>query len=192
MKPIIPVLISLLCLSVVAQADMLKLKPTLQDKPKLQATTPKPQSQIQPRVIKLNASKVRTQFGLHALSLNWAIDIINQGNAVIPPNTLEYRVSQSLNHTSPVLMLKGNIKQAIAVGQKITLTDYIKVGCAYNKIEIEIKDKITGKVLVATGAPMPVESARGKVRVAEAKFRFTPKPAAPVIVYETSPKCPFR
>lgn len=189
MKKILPVLISLLCLSVWVQADM--LKPTLQSKPALQKATPTPQSQIQPRVIKLNASKVRTEFGLHAISLHWAMDVINQGDAVIPPYTLEYKVSQSLDHANPVLMLKGNVKEAIAVGQKIELTGDIKVGCAYNKIEVEITDKITGKVLVATGAPMPVESARAKVRVVEAKYRLTPKPAAPVVVYENSAKMPI-
>lgn len=189
MKTIISVLISLLCLSGWAQAGM--PKPILQNKPKFQATTPAPQSQLQPRVIKLNASKIRTRFGPHAIALNWAMDIINQGNAVIPPDTLEYKVSQSLNHTSPVLMLKGNVTQAIAVGQQIELAGDFKVGCAYDKVEIEIKDKLTGKVLVATGGPMPVEPARGKVRVVDAKYRFTPKPAAPVVVYENSASMPI-
>jgi len=188
MKTIITVLISLMCLSVSAQAEMLKP----QIKPKFQAATPKSQSQILPRIIKLNASKVRTQFGPHATSLTWAIDIINEGNAIISPDTLEYKVSQTLDHTNPVPMLKGNVKESISVGQKIELTGYIKVGCAYNKIEIEIKDKITGKVLVAVGAPMPVESARGKVRVAEAKFLFKPKPPAPVVVYENTAKMPIQ
>jgi hypothetical protein len=189
LKKIIPVLISLMCMSVCAQADI--LKPTPQIKPKFQAATPKLQSQIQPRVIKLNASKVRTQFGTHATSLTWSIDIINQGDAIIPPYTLEYKVSQTLNHTNPVLMLKGNVKEAIAVGQKIELTGYIKVGCAYDKIEVEIKDKLTGKVLVAAGSPMPVEPARGKVRVVEAKYRFKPKPAAPIVIYENVAKMPI-
>ncbi len=189
MKRIIFVFISLMCLSVWAQADM--LEPTPQTRPKFQAARAKPQSQIQPRVIKLNASKVRTQFGTHATSLSWSIDIINQGNAIIPPYTLEYKVFQTRNHTNPVIMLKGNVKEAISVGQKIELTGTFKVGCAYNKIEVEIKDKLTGKVLVAAGAPMPVESARGKVRVKEANFRLQPKPATPVVVYENIAKMPI-
>lgn len=191
MKTIIPVLIALMCLSAWAQADMLKLKPTPQTKPMFREGTPEPQSQIQPRVIKLNASKVSTRFGTYAISLNWSMDIVNQGNAIIPPNTLEYRVFQTLNHADPVLMLKGNVQQAIAVGQQIELSGDFKVGCAYNKVEIEIKDKGTGQVLVAAGGPMPVESARGKVRVAEAKYRLQPKPAAPVVVYENLSKLPI-
>lgn len=188
MKIFIPVLISLMCLSVGAQADM--LKPIPQSTPKYQAVTPKPQNQIQPRIIKLNASKVRTQFGIYATSLTWAVDIINQGNAIIQPNTLEYKVTQTLNHTNPVVMLKGDIKEPISVGQKFELTGGFKVGCAYNKVEVEIKDKFTGKVLVSTGGPMPVELARGKVQVIEAEYRLKPK-KEPVVVYQNIAKMPI-
>ncbi len=185
MNKIIAALLILMLTSVTAQANLIQGK----SKPLIRKGTVKSKLQIQQRIIKLNASKIRSAFdNLSMASLHWEIDLINQGNAPIPANTMEYVITQTINKTRPVTMLRGSVQQTIPVGGNYTLDGLIKVCCAYDRVAITIKDKFTGKILVATASPMPVEPLRGKVRVVSAKYKLTPKPPRPVIAIKNDSK----
>lgn len=149
-------------------------------------------TQAQPLNIKIDASKVRAQFPTHAISLFWSMDIINKGTSTIPADALEYKVSQTLNKGNPVLMTKGSIHQALAVGQSFELKGDFKVCCAYDGMTVEIKNKINGEVLATVGAPLPVEPLRARVQVTDATFRLTPKPAAPFIKFTNHAAMPVK
>ncbi len=193
MKRIVPALIApmFLAATVLAAPPLQPARPQLKAKPGVQNIQSKPKPRIQQRVIKLNASKIRTSYGSYDTSLRWEIDIINQSNVPLPANILEYKVSQTFNGGNPVLMLKGNVNEPMAVGKQLTLKNSIKLCCGYNKIEIQIRDKATGKVLVSTGAPMPVEPARARVQVIDATYRLSPKPVGAVVTYKNHASMPI-
>lgn len=88
-------------------------------------------------------------------------------------------------------MLKGNVNEPMAVGKQVTLKNTIKLCCRYNKIKIEIRDKATGKILVSTGSPMPVEPARARVQVTDATYRLSPKPVGAVVTYKNHASMPI-
>lgn len=158
----------------------------------LSMTATHPSSQIRPLNIKLNASKIRAQFPTYGISLFWSMDIINKGTGTIPADTLEYKVSQTLNKGNPVVMTKGSIHQVLALGQSFELKGDFKVCCGYDGMVVEIKNKKNGNVLATVGTPLPVEPLRAKVQVTDATFRLTPKPAAPLVTFKNHASMPVK
>lgn len=192
MNRIIPALIALVFMAATLHAAPPQTtKSQIKVKPGVQVIQSKPKPQIQQRVVKLNASKIRTSYGSYDTALRWEMDIINQSNVALPANILEYKVSETLNGSNSVLMLKGDVNEPMAVGKQITLKNIIKLCCGYNKIKIEIRDKTTNKVLVSTGAPMPVEPARARVQVTDATYRLIPEPVGAVITYKNHASMPI-
>lgn len=193
MKRIVPALIApmFLAATVLAAPPLQTTKPQIKVKSGVQNIQTKPKPRIQQRVVKLNVSKIRTSYEIYDTSLSWEIDIINRSNGPLPANLLEYKVSQTLNGGNPVLMLKGTVHEPMTVGKQVTLKNTIQLCCGYNKIKIEIRDKTTGKVLVSTGAPMPVEPARARVQVTDATYRLSPKPVGAVVTYKNHASMPI-
>jgi hypothetical protein len=162
------------------------------DKKGWSMTTTHPSTQIQQLNIKLGASKIHAQFPTYATSLFWSMDIINRGTGTIPADLLEYKVSQNMNNGNPVVMTKGSIHQALVAGQTSELKGDFNVCCGYDGMAVEIKNKVNGSVLATVGTPLPVEPLQAKVQVANATFRFTPKPAAPLVTFNNHASMPVK